>query len=71
MKDEVMKPGKALTLAEINAEIVGWVSAMLTSKNYGVFGIEITLHEGIPLSIQKTERFNYRRGAGNGTVMLT
>ena len=46
---------------EVAREIIGWVEEKLSSKQFGVFGIEVTLHEGDPVSIQKIERLNYRR----------
>lgn len=46
---------------EVTKEILDWIQEKLETKNYGIFGIEVTLHEGDPVSIQKTERLNYRR----------
>ncbi len=46
---------------EINDEILEWIRSRLNSQKHGTFGIEITLREGMPVSVQKTDRLNYRR----------
>ena len=62
---------KVLSLTELQCEILEWISGMLAAKRYGVFGIEITLHDGVPLSVEKSERTNYKRGTGGGAVLVT
>ena len=54
-----------VTAKEINSEILAWIEAQLESKKFGTFGIEITLRDGLPVSIQKTDKLNYRRGGGD------
>jgi len=46
---------------QVNTEIIEWIRSRLESKKHGTFGIEITLREGMPVSILKTDRLNYRR----------
>ena len=46
---------------QVNTEILEWIRSRLESKKQGTFGIEITLREGMPISILKTDRLNYRR----------
>ncbi len=54
-----------ITAKEINAEILSWIKGQLESKKFGTFGIEITLRDGLPVSIQKTDKLNYRRYGGD------
>lgn len=54
-----------VTAKEINKEILAWMQGQLESKKFGTFGIEITLRDGLPVSIQKTDKLNYRRGGGD------
>lgn len=49
---------------ELSRDIHGWIQEQLDSKKFGTFGIEITLRDGLPISIQKTDRLNYRRASG-------
>lgn len=71
MKSDEPKPELGSSVPEVNALIIEWVEEMMTTKKYGVYGIEIPVHEGIPLSILKTERCNLKRSIGGGSVLLT
>lgn len=46
------------------AELVDWVREQCEEKKFGIFGIEITMHEGMPVSITKTERITFNRISG-------
>lgn len=45
-------------------EFITWIMEKFDSKCFGTFGFEITLHEGLPISITKTERLTYKRVEG-------
>jgi hypothetical protein len=46
------------------AELVEWVREQCKKKKFGTFGFEITIHEGMPVSITKTERITFNRISG-------
>ncbi len=46
------------------AEIVTWVREQCEGKQFGTFGVEITIHEGMPVSITKTKRITFNRIVG-------
>lgn len=45
-------------------ELIAWVREQCENKRFGTFGFEITVHEGMPVSITKTERINFNRVVG-------
>lgn len=45
-------------------ELVAWIKERFDSKCFGTFGFEITIHEGMPVSITKTERLTFKRISG-------
>lgn len=45
-------------------ELVAWVREQCENKRFGTFGFEITMHEGMPVSITKTERVTFNRISG-------
>lgn len=45
-------------------ELITWVREQVETKRFGTFGFEITVHEGMPVSITKTERVNFNRISG-------
>lgn len=45
-------------------EMVRWIRECFEEKRYGTFGFEITMHEGMPVSITKNERIMLKRIAG-------
>jgi hypothetical protein len=46
------------------AELVAWVREQCEEKRFGTFGVEITIHEGMPVSITKSERLTFNRIVG-------
>jgi len=40
-------------------ELVSWILEKIKQKQFGAFGVEITMHEGMPVSITKNERNNF------------
>ncbi|MBN2251226.1 MAG: hypothetical protein JW724_04035 [Candidatus Altiarchaeota archaeon] len=46
------------------AELVGWVREQFEEKRFGTFGVEITIHEGMPVSVTKSERLTFNRIVG-------
>lgn len=36
-------------------ELVAWVREQCEGKRFGTFGVEITIHEGMPVSITKSQ----------------
>lgn len=45
-------------------DIVEWVREQCDKKRFGTFGFEITMHEGMPVSITKSERVTFNRIVG-------
>ncbi|HNY21109.1 MAG TPA: hypothetical protein PKO22_03055 [Treponemataceae bacterium] len=41
---------------EIKDEVTEWLDRMFASKRYGSFGIEIKMHDGNPVAVEKMER---------------
>ncbi len=52
------------TKKEVCDDVLEWVREQLQSKRFGTFGIEITMRQGTPVAIQKTDRLNYMRSEG-------
>lgn len=40
-------------------EVVNWILEKVEKKQYGTFGVEITMHEGMPVAMTKNERNNF------------
>jgi hypothetical protein len=40
-------------------ELVNWILEKVEKKQYGTFGVEITMHEGMPVAMTKNERNNF------------
>jgi hypothetical protein len=53
------------TVSEMQNEIVDWVRECLKSKKFGTFGITVTMREGMPISVERTDRLNFKRVEGN------
>lgn len=45
-------------------ELVDWVKSECSNRRYGTFGFEITMHDGMPVSITETNRRNFNRVVG-------
>ncbi len=45
-------------------ELVAWIREQCEKKHFGTFGVEITIHEGMPVSITKTEQLTFNRISG-------
>ncbi|HOU39414.1 MAG TPA: hypothetical protein PK786_10865 [Treponemataceae bacterium] len=45
-------------------KLVSWILEKIEQKQFGTFGVEITMHEGMPVSITKTERNTFKRISG-------
>jgi len=45
-------------------ELVNWILEKVEQKQFGTFGVEITMHEGMPVSITKNERNTFKRISG-------
>lgn len=41
---------------EIKVEVTEWLDQMFASHRYGSFGIEIKMHDGTPVAVEKMER---------------
>ena len=46
------------------ADLVLWVEAECLDRRFGTFGFEITMHEGMPVSITKTECNKFKHSVG-------
>jgi len=46
------------------ADLIKWIKTECLDRHFGTFGFEITMHEGMPVSITKTERSNFNRIVG-------
>ena len=44
---------------EIKREVLAWLDSMYESKKFGAFSIEIKMHEGHAVSVEKMERVQY------------
>jgi hypothetical protein len=44
-----------LNSEQVRAEVLSWVDAQLKEKRFGSFGIEIRMHEGVPVSVEKRD----------------
>jgi hypothetical protein len=47
----------------VRREVLEWIDSMLSSKSFGAFSIEIKMHEGHPVSVEKMERVHYVKRA--------
>jgi len=45
----------SLTPDQVRAEVVAWVDAQLREKHFGSFGVEVKMHEGVPVSVEKRD----------------
>lgn len=48
----------------VRREVLDWIDSMLATKEFGAFSVEIKMHEGHPVSVEKMERFHYVKRAG-------
>ena len=44
-----------LTPDHVRADVLSWIDAQLKEKRFGSFGIEIRMHEGVPVSVEKRD----------------
>lgn len=44
-----------MTPEQVRSEILSWIDAQLSEKRFGSFGIEIRMHEGVPVSVEKRD----------------
>ena len=50
----------------VRREVVEWLDGMFESKRFGSFSLEIKMHEGVPVAVEKSERVIYaNREAGS------
>ncbi len=42
--------------AAVRGEIIGWIDAKLSEKKFGSVSVEIRLYEGVPVSVDFSER---------------
>lgn len=48
----------------VRREVLEWIDSMLASKAFGAFSVEIKMHDGHPVSVEKMERVQYVKSAG-------
>ncbi len=44
-----------LSPEQVRAEVLAWVDERLRDKQFGSFGVEIKMHEGVPVNIEKRD----------------
>ncbi len=44
-----------MTPEQVRAEVLSWIDAQLNEKRFGSFGIDIRMHEGVPVSVEKRD----------------
>lgn len=50
---------------DVKREVLAWLDSMFESKMFGAFSVEIKMHEGHAVSVEKMERVQYvKRSAG-------
>jgi len=50
---------------DVKREVLAWLDSMYESKIFGAFSIEIKMHEGHAVSVEKMERVQYvKRSSG-------
>ena len=55
----------AVSREDVRKDVLAWLDSMLSSKSFGAFSIEIKMHEGHAVSVEKMERVQYvKRAAG-------
>lgn len=47
----------------VRREVLEWIDSMLASKAFGAFSVEIKMHEGHPVSVEKMDRIHYTKNA--------
>jgi hypothetical protein len=45
----------SLNPEQVRDEVLSWVDAQLKEKKFGSFGIEVRMHEGVPVSVEKRD----------------
>lgn len=43
----------------VRQEVMEWLEKMFKTKRFGCFSVEITMHEGIPAAVDKSERVTF------------
>lgn len=65
----VTRGGREATMTQVSREsvrreVLEWIDSMLASKAFGAFSVEIKMHDGHPVSVEKMERVQYVKSAG-------
>ena len=47
----------------VRRDVLDWLDSMLSSKSFGAFSVEIKMHDGHPVSVEKMERVQYVKGS--------
>ena len=45
--------------AAVRREVVEWLDGMFETKRFGRFSVEITMHDGVPVAVEKSECVTY------------
>jgi hypothetical protein len=48
----------------VRREVTEWLDGMFETKRYGRFSVEITMHDGMPVAVEKAECVTYANRAG-------
>lgn len=51
--------GMILLKEAVKKEVLGWVDEMFSTKQFGSFGIDVRFHEGMPVSVSRSEECRY------------
>ncbi|HOX65182.1 MAG TPA: hypothetical protein PLB79_05165 [Thermotogota bacterium] len=44
-----------LSPESVRVEVLAWVDAQLREKKFGSFGVEVKMHEGVPVNVEKRD----------------
>ena len=48
----------------VRREVAEWLDGMFETKRYGRFSVEITMHDGMPVAVEKAECVTYANRTG-------
>ncbi len=50
--------------ATVRREVAEWLDGMFEAKRFGRFSVEITMHDGVPVAVEKSDCVTYANRKG-------